>query len=179
MQRQLIIFMDSGDTIVDESTEIRNQDGIVIHAELIPGAGETLKSLWEDGYTIAMVADGEEQSFSNVYEENGLGHCFRTRTISEIVGVQKPSERMFQDAMHKNHLTEDDKGRIVMIGNNVRKDIGGANRFGITSILLDWSPRYDMTPSCRWEIPDYIVHQPRELLPLIWKLEKELTDQKE
>ena len=179
MQRKLIIFTDSGDTIIDEGTEIRNQDGIVIHAELIPGAGETLKSLWEDGYTIAMVADGEEQSFTNVYEENGLGHCFHTRTISEIVGVQKPSEKMFQDAMDKNRLTEDDKGRIVMIGNNVRKDIAGANRFGITSILLDWSLRYDMTPARQWEIPDYIIHEPKELLPLIRKLEEQLKDQKE
>lgn len=179
MQRKLIIFTDSGDTIIDESTEIRNRDGIVIHAELIPGAGETLKTLWEDGYTIAMVADGEEQSFINVYEENGLGNCFHTRTISEIVGVQKPSEKMFQDAMDKNRLTEDDKGRIVMIGNNVRKDIAGANRFGITSILLDWSPRYDMTPARQWEIPDYIIHEPKELLPLIRKLEEQLKDQKE
>ena len=179
MQKKIIIFTDSGDTIIDESTEIRNQDGIVIHAGLIPGAGETLKALWEDGYTIAMVADGEEQSFTNVYEENGLGHCFHTRTISEIVGVQKPSEKMFRDAMDKNRLTEDDKGRIVMIGNNVRKDIAGANRFGITSILLDWSPRYDMLPASQWEIPDYIIHEPKELLPLIRKLEKQLRDQKE
>lgn len=179
MKRKLIIFTDSGDTIIDESTEIRNEDGIVVHAELIPGAGETLKALWEDGYTIAMVADGEEQSFTNVYEENGLGSCFHTRTISEVVGIQKPSERMFSDAMDKNGLTEADKGRVVMIGNNLRKDIAGANRFGITSVLLDWSPRYDMTPAQPWEIPDYIIHQPKELLPLIRKLEEQLKAQKE
>lgn len=173
MQKKLIIFTDSGDTIIDESTEIRNEAGIVIHAEMIPGAGETLKAVYDAGYTIAMVADGEEQSFTNVYEENGLGYCFRTRTISEIVGVQKPSERMFQDAMDKNHLTEADKKRVVMIGNNVRKDVAGANRFGITSVLLDWSPRYDMIPADDWEKPDYIIHEPKELLALIQRLEEQ------
>lgn len=174
MQKKLIIFTDSGDTIIDEGTEVRNQEGIVIHAELIPGAGETLKALYDTGYTIAMVADGEEQSFTNVYEENGLGYCFHTRTISQVVGIQKPSEKMFQDAMEKNHLTEEDKKRVVMIGNNIRKDIAGANRFGITSILLKWSPRYCMVPSCEDEKPDYTIENPGELLSLIEKLEAEL-----
>ena len=174
MQKKLIIFTDSGDTIIDEGTEMCNEDGIVVHAELIPGAGETLKALYDAGYIIAMVADGEEQSFTNVYEENGLGYCFHTRTISQIVGRQKPSQQMFQDAMEKNHLTEEDKKRIVMIGNNVRKDVAGANRFGITSILIDWSPRYDMNPADKWERPDHTVHEPEELLALVERLEAEL-----
>lgn len=174
MEKKLQIFIDSGDTIIDESTEIRNKEGIVTHAEMIPGAGETLKALYDSGYSIAMVADGEEQSFTNVYEENGLGYCFHTRTISEIVGIQKPSSRMFQDAMDKNNLTDEDKKRIVMIGNNVRKDIGGANRFGITSILLDWSPRYDMKPADESEQPNYMIHEPKELLELVKKLEDQL-----
>lgn len=176
MPKKIIIFTDSGDTIIDEGTEIRNDDGIVIHAELIPGAGETLKAFYDAGYVIAMVADGEEQSFTNVYEENGLGYCFHTRTISEIVGIQKPSKRMFFDAMEKNQLTEEDKKRVVMIGNNVKKDVAGANRFGITSILLDWSPRYDMNPSDGSETPDYTVHEPKELIALIERLEAELED---
>ena len=47
MNRKKIIFMDSGDTIVDEATEKRNEEGLVIHADLIPGAGEMLRSLYE------------------------------------------------------------------------------------------------------------------------------------
>lgn len=176
MEKKLIIFTDSGDTIIDEGTEVRDEKGIVVHAELIPGAGETLKALYDRGYIIALVADGEEQSFTNVYEENGLGDCFHTRTISEIVGIQKPSEKMFQDAMDKNHLTHEDKKRVIMVGNNVKKDIKGANRFGITSVLLDWSPRYDMVPACEEEEPDYILHEPKELLALVEKLEGQLGE---
>ncbi len=175
LEKRLIIFTDSGDTIVDEGTEVRDERGIVIHAELIPGAGEALRSLYEDGYRIALVADGEEESFTNTYLENGLGYCFHTRTISEIVGIQKPSERMFQDAMDKNGLTESDKGRIIMVGNNLRKDVAGANRFGITSVLLDWSPRYGMVPESEDQRPDYIIHHPSELPDLVRKLEEGLT----
>lgn len=174
MSKNLIIFMDSGDTLIDESTEVRDEHGIVVHANTIDGAAQTLETLYNEGYIIAMVADGEEQSFTNIYKENGLGHCFRTRTISEIVGEQKPSSKMFEDAMNKNNLTDIDKKRIVMVGNNVKKDILGANGFGITSILLDWSKRYNMEPENDEQVPNYIIHKPVELLPLIRQLNNSL-----
>lgn len=174
MSKNLIIFMDSGDTLIDESTEVRDEHGIVVHANTIDGAAQTLETLYNEGYIIAMVADGEEQSFANIYKENGLGHCFRTRTISEIVGEQKPSSKMFEDAMNKNNLTDIDKKRIVMVGNNVKKDILGANGFGITSILLDWSKRYNMEPENDEQVPNYIIHKPVELLPLIRQLNNSL-----
>lgn len=173
MNKKTIIFIDSGDTIVDEGTEQRDEKGIVIHAGLVPGAKEILQTLHERDYIIAMVADGEERSFANTYEENGLGHCFTTRTISEIVGVQKPAREMFQDAMEKNSLSDEDKERIIMVGNNLKKDIVGANRFGITSVLLDWSPRYNMTPSGKEDQPDYVIHHLLDLLELVSRLDKE------
>lgn len=174
--KEVVIFIDSGDTIINEGTEIRDEKGIVIHAEVIEGSAQTLQALYEDGYCIALVADGDEQSFTNVYEENGLGHCFYTRTISELVGQLKPSPAMFEDAMRKNHLGPEDKKRIVMVGNNIKRDITGANNFGITSILLDWSPRYSMIPETQEQIPDYVIHKPTELLPLINRLNRELRD---
>lgn len=167
MDKKLIIFIDSGDTIINEATEIRDEHGIVIHAEMIDGAAETIKRLKEAGFIIALVADGEYQSFINMYNENGLMYCFHTLSISEIVGQQKPSALMFEDAMMKNGLTQEDKKRIVMVGNNIKRDITGANLFGITSILLDWSPRYDMIPSNSEQTPNYIIHHPEELIPLI------------
>ena len=111
--KKLIIFIDSGDTIIDESTEVRNEDGIVIHSKTIEGAAETLKALYEAGYTIALVADGEAQSFENIYNENGLKYCFKTWTISEIVGKQKPAAIMFEDAMKKNNLTDKTRKELL------------------------------------------------------------------
>lgn len=172
--KKLIIFTDSGDTIVDETTQVYDDRGIVLRADLIPGAGEVLRTLSDEGYRICMVADGEVESFHNVYKENGLGSLFVTRTISESVGLQKPNREMFDDAMRQNRLTDADKSRIIMIGNNCPKDIAGANRYGIRSVLIDWSKRYRTEPACEDEIPTYTVHEPSELLPLIERLESEL-----
>lgn len=175
MSKKLIILTDSGDTIIDEATQIRDERGIVLRAECIPGADKVLRQLHNEGFTIALVADGEWDSFQNVFRENGLSDCFDHWIVSEVVGMQKPAPIMFETAFEKLGTTEDDKPRMVMIGNNLKKDIAGANRMGITSIWLDWSPRYFHTvEEPDWQ-PDYTVHTPAELLLLLHQLESNLA----
>lgn len=174
--KKLIIFTDSGDTIIDEATQIRDEKGIVQQADFIPGADQVLRRLHEEGYTIALVADGEWDSFQNVYRCNGLGYCFDAWIVSEVVGKQKPEPVMFETAMEKLGLTEADKSRIVMIGNNLKKDIAGANRQGLISVWLDWSPRYFHTvEQPDWQ-PDYTVNTPAQLLELLHELNEKLED---
>ena len=172
--KKLIIFTDSGDTIIDEATQVRDERDIVLKADFIPGAGEVLKQLHDEGFTIALVADGEWESFQNVYRENGLGYCFDAWIVSEVVGLQKPAPIMFETAMQELKLTDADRSRIVMIGNNLKKDIAGANRQGLTSIWLDWSPRYFHTvEEPDWQ-PDYTIKTPAELIDLLHMLEEKL-----
>jgi len=177
MSKKLIIFTDSGDTIIDEATQVYDDRGIVLKAEFIPGAGEVLKQLHDEGFTVALVADGEWESFRNVYRENGLGYCFDAWIVSEVVGLQKPAPVMFETACQALKLTEEDKKRVVMIGNNLKKDIAGANRQGMISVWLDWSPRYFHTvEEPDWQ-PDYTIHTPGELIPLVHALEEQLNQQ--
>ena len=174
MAKNLIIFTDSGDTIIDESTQVFDERGIVTTAEFIPGADKVLTTLYDEGYRIALVADGEWESFQNVYKKNGLGYCFDAWIVSEVVGLQKPAPIMFEKAYEALNLTEADKSRIVMIGNNLKKDIAGANRQGLTSIWLDWSPRYFHTvEEPDWQ-PDYTIKTPAELIDLLHMLEEKL-----
>lgn len=177
MAKKLVIFTDVGDTIVDESTEIRKERwGVVYDAKCIPGAKETMRRLYDAGYTIVMVADGLSQSFHNTMDINGLSDIFSAWVISEEVGIEKPSPRMFQRAMDVMGFTEADKKRIIMVGNNPLRDVPGANNFGITSVLLDWSPRYDYTraEAGTERFPDYRIHRPEELWDLCEKLEAAL-----
>ena len=179
MKKNLIIFTDSGDTIIDESTQVYDDRETVLRADFIPRAGEVLKQLKDEGYRIALVADGTWESFQNVYRENGLGYCFEEWIVSEVVGEQKPARSMFDTAMEKMGLTDADKPFIVMIGNNLKKDVAGANRYGITSVWLDWSPRYFHTvEEPDWQ-PDYTVKTPEELKALIEELEKKCCAKRE
>ena len=171
MKQKIILFTDIGDTIIDEGSEVRAVPfGVVLRADCVPGAKETMLELYRRGCTIAMVADGLVESFQNTMRQNGLSHIFSAKAISEAVGREKPDPAMFREAMEALGLTDADKGRILMVGNNLERDIAGANRFGIRSVLLDWSPRYRHVPENEMEIPDYRIHTPEELLELVERL---------
>jgi putative hydrolase of the HAD superfamily len=110
-------------------------------------------------------------------EEHGLSHIFSAWIISEEVGEDKPSSRMFESAMQALSLTEKDKHRIIMVGNNVKRDIRGASRFGIRSVLLDWSSRRSFEPECPDDVPTWRIHIPEELFPLAELIESQLEDE--
>ncbi len=148
--------------------------GVVLRAQCIPGARETLLELHRRGYAIAMVADGLAESFRNSMRQNGLSHLFDAWVVSETVGREKPDPLMFRRAMEALGLTDADKGRILMVGNNLERDIAGANRFGIRSALLDWSPRYRHEAEGGDEVPDYRIHAPEALLELAERLNARL-----
>jgi putative hydrolase of the HAD superfamily len=173
--KQLVLFIDSGDTLVDEGTQVWGEDDIVLETGLIEGAEAALKVIHERGYLIALVADGRDISFENVYlRQYGLRHCFDAWIVSETLGVSKPAAEMFQGAMDALNLGPADKGRVVMVGNNLSRDVRGANLFGITSIWIDWSPRYPREGRDGNEVPDYTIHSPAELPPLLEKLDAAL-----
>ena len=171
-KKKLIIFTDIGDTVIDEGTEVRDvPGGVVKQAECLPGAREALLKLYKAGYMIVMVADGLEQSFRNTMDQHGLTHIFSAWSVSENVGCEKPCPAMFQTAMDLAGLKDSDKPRIIMVGNNIRKDIAGANRFGIRTVLMTWSPRYQYEPSAQEEVPDYRLDSPEQLFDLVERLE--------
>lgn len=177
-RKKLVIFTDSGDTIIDEGSEKRPFDEVVYEAECIPGAKETYLQLKKEGYPLILVADGLTESFERVYRFQHLEDLFDIRVTSEDVGEEKPSQKMFQTAMEAAGLTEQDKGRILMVGNNLSRDIVGANRFGITSVLMRWSPRYPMEPATEEEQPDYVIDTPADLLKLVEMINERLEKER-
>ena len=179
-ERKLIIWLDSGDTLMDEGTEYREKGSpIVEHAQMVNGARKMLCALKQAGFVMELVADGYTQSFDNCFRQHQLEPFFTARTISEEVGAEKPSAKMFETAMEKLGLKEADKSRVIMVGNNLKRDIVGANRFGVTSVWFAWSPRYPMKPETEEETPDYVILHPMELVELAKELDRRLEEQPE
>ncbi|WP_079912784.1 HAD family hydrolase [Paenibacillus sp. 32352] len=174
--KKIIVFLDSGDTIIDEGTEIRDEHDVVIRANVIPGADLMVRTLAERGYTLALVADGLAQSFKNMFIQNGIYDEFTTMIYSETIKASKPSPRMFKAAMGALDLQERDRSRIVMVGNNLSRDIKGANQMGFTSVFLDWTPRYPKQPADESERPDYTIHMPMELIDLVERLNEKYVE---
>ncbi|TCM99667.1 putative hydrolase of the HAD superfamily [Paenibacillus sp. BK033] len=173
--KELIIFLDCGDTIIDEGTEVRDEHGVVIEGKVIPGADEMVRTLAERGYRLAIVADGLAQSFKNLLSINGLYDYFEVLIYSEQMKAEKPDPRMFRAAMGAMLLDERDRERIVMVGNNLSRDVRGANAAGITSVHLNWTSRYPKSSPDPAERPDYTIEEPLALVELADLLNEELV----
>src|SRR5512146_2549291 len=113
------IFFDSGDTIVDEGTEIKDLSGVALKASLIPGAADTVRALKAQGYALALVADGPAGTFYNVLGHHGLLPLFDALAISGLVGAEKPDPRMFRYALDQLGIPPAEYGRVLMVGNHL------------------------------------------------------------
>jgi len=172
-QNILAICLDCGDTLIDEATEIKDGSEVSLRADLIPGADEMIKTLKERGYKLALVADGPVATFENNLGPYGLYDLFDVYAISETVGLVKPDSRIFSFALDQLNISKNKYDQVVMVGNNLRRDIRGANNLGIISVWLDWAPRRSKIPANSSEVLQYKIKRPLELLEIIDQLETE------
>ena len=166
------ICLDCGDTLVDEGTEVKTDDGVSLEAKLIPGADVLVPELKRRGYPLALVADGPVATFENNLVPYDLYDLFDVYAISESVGVSKPHPRIFRYALSRLGIAASEHGRVVMVGNNLARDVKGANRLGLISVWLNWAPRRRKVPADPSEVPQYTIETPLELLPLLDSLER-------
>jgi len=143
---------------------------VTLRADLIPGAADVVRELKRLGYPLALVADGPAATFTNILTQHGLYDCFDAFAISEEVGVEKPDPRIFIHALDQLAIRREDYGRVVMVGNNLARDVKGANALGLISVWLDWAPRRSKIPAGASEVPQYTINTPAALLPLLQRL---------
>jgi HAD superfamily hydrolase (TIGR01549 family) len=173
-QKLLAILLDCGDTLVDEGTEIKDASGATLSASLIPGAAEMLQQLKDRGYRLGLVADGPLRTFTNVLGYYHLLDLFDVLAISEQVGVDKPDPLIFLHALNELSIPTSACGKVIMVGNNLERDIKGANQLGLLSVWLDWAPRRSKIPTDASEEPRYCIKKPLDLLDLIPLIESSL-----
>jgi HAD superfamily hydrolase (TIGR01549 family) len=167
----LALLFDLGDTIMIEESEVKDAEGTTQSAELIPGMAEALRALKARGYPLSLVADSRADTPPNVLRQHGLLELFECLAISEVVGVSKPDARIFGAALDALQIAPADYGRVVMVGNNLERDIVGANRLGLISVFFHWNDRRRGEPLNEEEQPDHTVSSAAELIALIKGLE--------
>ena len=164
------VFLDCGDTLVDEGTEEKVGD-VSLRASLIPGADALMHALKARGYALALVADGPAATFRNNLGPYQLYDLFDAYAISEEVGAHKPDAAMFLRALEQLAIPPAEYSRVVMVGNHLGRDIKGANALGLISVWLDWAPRRHKVPVDASETPDFTIKMPLELLDVLDRLE--------
>jgi len=168
--RIVALLFDLGDTLMVEESEVKDTEETTLRADLIPGAAEALRRFKEQGHTLALVADARPDTPVNVLRQHDLYDLFDYLAISEIIGAEKPDALIFRDALKALGIPESDYGRVAMVGNNLERDVVGANRLGLISIFFHWNDRRRSQPLTAEEEPRYTVSSIRELVSLVASL---------
>ena len=170
--RLAAILFDLGDTIIVEESEVKDAEETTRQADLIPGMAEALRQFKAQGLLLGLVADSRPNTPPNVLRQHGLYDLFGTLTISEVVGAAKPDPYIFRVALDALGILERDYGRVVMVGNNLERDIAGANRLGLISVFFYWNDRRRSQPLAEDEHPQHTVSSANELIELIARLDR-------
>jgi len=170
------IFFDLGDTIMVEASEVKDETGTTVAADLIPGIEPALRELKARGFPLGLVADTRRGTYQNVLRQYGLYDLFDVFAISDELGVEKPDARIFSAALGALGVQPGDYGKVLMVGNNLRRDVRGANGLGLVSIWFHWNGRYPTRPADAMEEPAYVVHSAEELLKCVELIEQGLSE---
>ena len=166
------ILFDLGDVIMREETE-EKIDNVTQRAELVPGMADLLHELKRSGKRLGLVADTRTGTYRNVLRQHGLYDLFDTFAISDLIGVEKPDRRIFLYALETLGIAPEDWGRVAMVGNNLARDIRGANALGLISVWLAWNARYPLQPATSEEAPRYQAGGAEELRALLALLDED------
>ena len=100
---------------------------------LVPGTMELLEYL-KPKYHLHLITNGFEEVQDTKLTLSGMKPYFETLTVSEEVGVKKPTPEIFQYALRKAHATAEES---LMIGDEMAVDIDGARAAGIDTVLFN------------------------------------------
>ena len=126
---------------------------------LYPQAIETLKHFRNCGYRLALLTNGSSGTQRSKIERFNLAPHFDCILIEGECGVGKPDERIFLHALEQLNATAQE---AWMIGDDLERDIAGAQKLGIFTIWVDWEGKG--LPSSTPAQPDRIIRTIAELL---------------
>ena len=101
---------------------------------LIDEAIPILKYL-DSKYKLHIITNGFQEVQNLKLINSGIDKFFKTVTNSEMAGVKKPNQKIFQLAINKANA---DFNSSVMIGDNLEADILGALNVGMDAILFNY-----------------------------------------
>ncbi len=128
------------------------------HHRIYPETFEVLDALVER-FPLVLVTNGPGHHQRTKVEAAGFTPYFKGVVVSGEVGVSKPDARMFDAALDAAGVRAEE---AIMVGNNLPRDIGGAQAHGIPGAWINRVRERANGVTPRWEITDL-----REVLALV------------
>jgi putative hydrolase of the HAD superfamily len=125
---------------------------------LADGAIEVLTKLKQNGHPMALLTNGGSILQRKKIERFGLEPFFDCILIEGEFGAGKPDERIFRAALKKLEALPSNSW---MVGDDLARDIAGAQKPGIGTIWMDW--KKTGLPHDSAIMPERIINSLREL----------------
>jgi len=156
------IIFDLGDTLIYERVDdVRKLDEMTLH--LRPHVHDMLESL-SRRFRIGLITDTEtshEASVRVALRKLEIEAFFSAVVTSTDIGARKPDSEIFIEALHRLSVSPDE---AIMVGNDAERDIIGAKKVGIVSILYRASKYYNEQDEDR---ADYYIDSFDEIQDII------------
>ena len=94
---------------------------------------DTLQEARRRGLHIGLISNWDDR-LPGLLEKLGLARHFDSQTISYEVGAEKPDAKIFLTALRRAGVTADE---ALHIGDSYDEDIRGAEKVGLSAILVD------------------------------------------
>ena len=159
------IFFDLGDTLIVEDI-MEDRHLWEVKLQMVPYVNQVLREL-KNRYKLGIITNTDtsrEEHVRIALEKIGIEHYFDVIVTSVDVGYEKPDEKIFLTALKKLGV---EASEAVMVGNRISKDILGANRIGMKSILYKWNDRYTDKITSNLEEPTYTINSLEEILSIL------------
>lgn len=140
------------------------------YIEPYPHVTPTLIELIRRGYKIGIITDAPKfQAWSRLAGMN-LHHYFDFVVSIDDTGVRKPNEMPFKAAINKIKLKPTE---LLMVGDDPKRDIEGANRLGIITMLAKYGYNSNINNLVNYQKPDYILSDIKDLLDLLPSIKRD------
>lgn len=102
-----------------------------------------LKSLKERGIKTALVSNTDNFSVSFVLDKYKLMELFDVIAMSYDVGALKTNPKLYEHALTQLGLQKEE---VLIVGDSLESDMAGAQKVGITGVLMDRRDRREYSP---------------------------------
>ncbi len=93
-------------------------------------------------YKLAVVIDiwAPKKYWLDIFKDSGINNLFSASSFSSDHGMVKPSPKPFELVMNELNISRE---RCLVIGDSIRRDLGGASAAGIDCILVGGAKHED------------------------------------
>ena len=133
--------------------------------DVIPreGAFEIVKYLYDKNYKLIVGTNGPKIPLQTKLEKLKIDSYFDTIFSAEEVGFMKPQKPYFDGLLKKSNISDSDKDNIIIIGDDLLKDIKGGIDNGIDTCWCNYTGEENKTGY----IPKYEINKLEELKEIL------------